>query len=509
MLAACTGGVVAASFVCAATITAQPGSSRAPERAAAPRPQITWEGTITVRDRYTHDYSQSSGGNSCFGAVVTTITTRYTVTKSSGVVTNVKQMTTDAKYALDQEVSTMSGSVQCFIESCDVTRTSTIDSSGDFQTIYGPFGGEMRYWADDKKLEFASIPGERNGERDIVFGGARFVAASPCPGDTGGALPDVHVGGSGGPRLEVGGQGDFRLPVTKTRDPKNPNKELLRVNGTFGFQLSGGNPGRPANGLPIGNFSNFSAFNEGTLGTKEVSLTETVTADLRGTVDEVSVRCKQAKWRFKAGWNVLSAATAKARLFTFEPRAVHCWDGNKAWFRSSDLMMDTPKSLMQLVLQEAPHITFYTDGVKVRRGSPGDPAVVEFRPQVHGCLDAKALILDWTTAKLWRLLPQPAKSALLKKLPKLAAEIVLRRLQAGKLGAASDVAADTVKVVIANKIAKATPMILGSAVPFFKIPDCLRIPIADPAFTVTARKSGDSTADAKGAFGGLWVVRGT
>lgn len=39
-------------------------------------PRITWEGTVTIRDRYTHDYSNDDPDQLCTGTAVTTVTTR-------------------------------------------------------------------------------------------------------------------------------------------------------------------------------------------------------------------------------------------------------------------------------------------------------------------------------------------------------------------------------------------------------------------------------------------------
>ena len=244
---ALVGGVVALSAFAASSAS----SARAPSVAALPA--ITWEGTITVNDRYTHEFS-SSGYADCGGSTVSLLKATYVVAKQSARIIQPAKPRLLAKYGIGGQSASFEGSAACRLPECGgYTSTESISGAGRFNVFDTRLGGEIVYDRTARKLEFV---GSANGQAEVWMPDTTWRTTYLCGGPTSGTETNASIGRSGGPWLENTPSKDYRLDVVESRDPRDPERLILRVKGSSQY-LPEGNPAMPANGFPIGNYSNF------------------------------------------------------------------------------------------------------------------------------------------------------------------------------------------------------------------------------------------------------------
>jgi hypothetical protein len=263
------GTTLPLALICA-LVCAAAGYVAAPAAAQQALP-ITWSGTITVNDRFTHTYTG--------GTAVTLIDTTYTISGQGDPLVGDTTTSVFVSYDVSGNSTTTSGSATfgpADASSCGVAGSIDVSVAGvgSYQTVSDNFGGNLVFdWAASL-LEFS---GSQAGTFDIELPSATQVAHTSECGDVVSVLPPAHIGQLGGPRLEKDPlfddqDRDFRLPVTTV------GSELL-VQGVFARSAGGGSAGLGGNGLPIGNTSNFDPMG---LASTEVSLAQHIEVDLRG-----------------------------------------------------------------------------------------------------------------------------------------------------------------------------------------------------------------------------------
>jgi hypothetical protein len=237
---------------------------------------ISWEGTITVSDSYQHVYLLDAGG--CVGASEVTLSTTYSLARqtdtSAGPLPSL-----NAVMAASGESGSAHGTGTCTFPNggCGVTtKTETVTGGAVVFSNQSPaFRSTLVYFPAERKLAMVPL----DGTRQVALPENSYLATSTgtlpiCSGSR--TRPGSLFGSVGGPRFENTDEADFRLPV-------EVDGATLRVRGTFSFSATGGSAAVAWNGLPIGNYGNFSVLHESGTVTN-VANEETVTVDLRGSL---------------------------------------------------------------------------------------------------------------------------------------------------------------------------------------------------------------------------------
>lgn len=268
------GAAVALTLAFAASASSSFPASRSAD------PKITWEGTIAITDRYTHEYTRSERDNQCTGTVVSTLKTTYAIAPAqSARIVQPDRPTLDARYRVDGESATFNGSATCRKpEQCNgFSVTGRIGGSGRFSVVYPGTYGQLIYHRVHKKLE---LPASGNGRTEITMPDSEWQSTYLCGGPTSGRDKNTWVGRVGGPRLQKDQTKDYRLDVQETPEGSDPARRLLSVKRSYSYYLTGGHAGIAANNFALGSYSNFDPLPR--FASTRITLLETIRVNLRG-----------------------------------------------------------------------------------------------------------------------------------------------------------------------------------------------------------------------------------